>query len=159
MAQLLLQVSGRAGRADSPGEVFVQTYCPEHELWQDLMRPHGYDLFAQRQLQQRHMAKLPPYYYLALFCAEAKIATMAEDFLKALVNLARAKNMAQVNFLGPIPAMQHKRAGYYRSQLLLTSAHRLHLQEALNVLTPQVRELPHASKVRWFLDVDPLEFF
>ncbi len=158
LAQLLLQVAGRAGRADSPGEVFVQTYWPEHPLWHDLCKPQGYMHFAKICLQQRALAELPPFYYAALIGAEAKNTEVARDFLKEIMTMSELLCASTVLLLGPIAALQAKRAGYYRSQILCISAKRHDLQQLLAQLIPQISKIKLANKVRWYLDVDPVEF-
>ncbi len=157
LAQLILQVAGRAGREHQPGKVYIQTYWPEHPIWQDLVKPEGYSRFVTDMLKRREIALLPPYRYMALCYAEAKSAEITEHFLKQEAQHAKALNIPQVNILGPISALQAKRAGYYRAQLLFMSEHRPALQQLLKRWVPQIREDPESHKVRWHIDVDPLE--
>ncbi|MCG8433208.1 MAG: primosomal protein N', partial [Gammaproteobacteria bacterium] len=156
MAQLILQVSGRAGRAERPGEVYIQTHHPEHPLLQQLVR-EGYDAFAKAGLTERRAAGLPPFGRLVLLRAEASQREPAEEFLYAARELAERLQVSGVNVLGPAPAPMEKRAGRYRMQLLLQSEQRAPLHEMLRQLIPVIEELKEARRIRWSLDVDPIE--
>ncbi|NOX42814.1 MAG: primosomal protein N' [Gammaproteobacteria bacterium] len=168
MAQLVVQVAGRAGRAEKPGEVLIQTHQPEHPLLQILIK-HGYKKFAQIALEERRQADLPPYVYLALLRAEAVNMQAPLAFLQAALDISSEYNLsgnnlaenkkAHVSFLGPLPAPMEKRAGRYRAQLLLQSSTRASLHQLLQHWTPRLETLKQARKVRWSLDVDPMEMF
>lgn len=93
LAQQLIQVAGRAGRADRPGEVWLQTHHPEHPLLQTLVNG-GYHAFADAELQQREAAGFPPFAHLALFRAEAKDVAAANQFLIAVRALVGAQTPA-----------------------------------------------------------------
>lgn len=155
MAQLLLQVSGRAGRAEKPGEVLIQTHHPEHPLLTDLMT-QGYSKFAQQCLAQREQTNLPPYNYFALLRAEAVEQEAGHDFLAAVKEILYGTNSV-VQILGPARAPIEKRQGRHRWQLLLTAKNRLVLQQLLHEKLPLIESLKTARKVRWSIDVDPLE--
>jgi len=154
LAQLITQVAGRAGRANKPGEVWLQTHHPEHPLLQDLVN-NGFPHFARFALQERHQANLPPFHYQALFKAEAHQAQKAFDFLLQVSQLACSP---QVMLIGPLPALMEKRQGRYRMQLLLQSPQRSALQNLLQQLLPLAEALPLANQIRWSLDVDPQDF-
>lgn len=158
LAQLLLQVAGRAGRESKAGEVLVQTFWPDHPLLQ-LLISQGYEAFAIKALQERSFAHLPPFYYLALICAEAKQAAQAEDFLQTISDFAHPllNTSLTVTILGPIPALQAKKAGVYRSHLLLQSHDRQALHKLLNQLLPKINKLKKTGIHHWFLDIDPLQ--
>lgn len=158
MAQLLLQVAGRAGRAERPGEVVVQTHHPEHPVLQAMIT-QGYGQFAETLLAEREHAAWPPFSALALLRAESVRQGEAEAFLAHACELARAYAVEGVLLLGPVPAPMARRAGRYRAQLLLQSARRSDLHR---LLTPWVLALEASKlgrKVRWSLDVDPQELF
>lgn len=157
MAQLVVQVAGRAGRADRPGEVVIQTHHPEHPLLTQLVR-HGYDAFADAALAEREAAELPPFASLALLRAEAATAAAPQAFLTAARELA-APLARGVSVLGPAPAPMERRAGRYRAQLLLKSPQRALLQRLLADWAPQLETLPEARRVRWSIDVDPADLF
>ncbi|MBW3568158.1 MAG: primosomal protein N', partial [Proteobacteria bacterium] len=160
MAQLIVQVSGRAGRAERRGEVLIQTHHPEHPLLIQLAN-HGYNAFADAALREREDAGLPPYATLALLRAEASTATPSRAFLESARNLADSLGVQQlgVSLLGPAPAPMERRAGRFRSQLLLKAPERAALQRLLAEWVPQLETLPEARKVRWSVDVDPADLF
>ncbi len=156
LAQLIIQVAGRAGRADRPGEVAIQTHQPEHPLLQQLIQ-RGYPAFAADALAERQQAGLPPFSALALLRAEAVTEEAPEAFLAEAAELAGAAREVGVHCLGPMPAPMPRRAGRYRAQLLLQSTERQPLQRLLARMTPMLKGLDHARRVRWSLDVDPAE--
>ncbi|HET6434963.1 MAG TPA: primosomal protein N' [Xanthomonadaceae bacterium] len=155
LAQLLIQVAGRAGRADRRGEVWLQTHHPEHPLLQTLVRG-GYHAFAHGELAQREAAGFPPFAHLALLRAEAKHADPPRAFLQAAKDALRDTG-ASLELFGPLPAPMPRRAGYVRAQLLLSAAQRRELHGALDAALPRLRELPEARRLRWSLDVDPID--
>jgi primosomal protein N' (replication factor Y) len=156
MAQLVLQVAGRAGRGEAPGRVLIQTRFPEHPLLQTLVR-QGYPAFAAAALAERREAELPPYSHQALLRGEAPQAEPPNRFLTEVAELAAALAMPEVALWGPVPAPMERRAGRYRAHLLLQAATRRPLHELLARLLPAVRDLPSGRRVRWSLDVDPVD--
>ena len=145
-AQLLTQVAGRAGRADRPGEVIIQTHHPEHPL-----------LLSQQILAEREAGLLPPYTSMALFRAEASDLQQPMTFLKEV-----SRYFGQVEGLdcfGPFPAPMIKRAGKMRAQLLCQSAQRGLIQRSLKPVLSAIEQLPSARKVRWSIDIDPQDPF
>jgi primosomal protein N' (replication factor Y) len=155
LAQLLIQVAGRAGRADKRGEVWLQTHHPQHPLLQTLVQG-GYHAFARAELAQREAAGFPPFAHLALLRAEAKHAEPPKAFLQAAHDLLRETGLA-VEVYGPLPAPMPRRAGYVRAQLLFSATQRRDLHAALDAALPRIRDLPEARRLRWSLDVDPLD--
>lgn len=158
MAQLITQVSGRAGRAEKPGRVVVQTRHPDHPLINTLVR-EGYGAFALEALRERRSASLPPYSYQVLIRAEATRDGISREFLEETIGLARPMTSGGVEFWGPVPAPMERRAGQYRAHLLLQSDGRRELQGLLANLLPKMRGLRSARRVRWSVDVDPQEMF
>jgi len=154
LAQSIVQVAGRAGRASRPGEVYIQTACPEHPLLQRLVN-EGYEGFAQSALDERAAAGWPPFSRLALLRADAPERADALGFLEAARGLAPPGY--PVRLLGPVASAMERRAGRYRAQLLVESAQRLGLHQFLARWVKAVESLPEARKVRWSIDVDPLE--
>ena len=155
MAQLLVQVAGRAGRVHEPGEVIIQTYHPDHPLLNCLIR-EGYPAFAQAALQERQLAQFPPYTRLALLRAEANQVDLPLQFLQAAKEHALQLTTAEIQLWGPVPAPMARRAGWYRAQLLLQSAQRDVLHLLLSQWLPSLAKLA-GKKVRWSLDIDPQE--
>jgi primosomal protein N' (replication factor Y) (superfamily II helicase) len=165
LAQLLVQVAGRAGRAERPGQVILQTHHPEHPLLQTLVRG-GYHAFAEAELVQREAAGFPPFAHLALLRAEAKQVEQVQAFLQAARSLfadtlpAHARDASPGIVLhGPMPAPMPRRAGYQRAQLLLSAAQRGQLHAVLDAATASLYDLPQARRVRWSLDVDPVDLY
>jgi len=157
MAQLIIQVAGRAGRAERPGEVVIQTHQPDHPLLVRLVH-EGYPAFATAALEEREAAELPPFSHLALLRAEAVSRTAPLAFLEA-ARAAAEPISGPVLLLGPVPAPMERRAGRYRAQLLLQAEERHALHRLLKQWLPQVEALKSGRQVRWSLDVDPGEMF
>lgn len=156
MGQLLTQVAGRAGREQKPGKVIVQTHQPDHPLLSELVE-HGYPRFARSLLKEREMRQLPPWSHLALVRAEAGSLEVPEQFLQALKPLMAEH--PHVRCLGPLPAPMTRRAGRYRVQLLLQSSRRSDLHRAVASLHSAAEDMPLSKKVRWHIDIDPLDAF
>ena len=147
----LVQVAGRAGRAEKPGVVLVQTEFPDHPLYRAL-RKHDFDGFAASQLAERQMAGFPPFVYQAMLRAEGMDEAMVYDFLNQARNAALALQHA-VEIYGVVPASLPRRANHIRAQLLIQSPKRRDLQLFLRAWQLQANQ-----KLRWSLDVDPIEF-
>ncbi|MCI2245054.1 primosomal protein N' [Xanthomonas sp. PPL568] len=156
LAQQLIQVAGRAGRAARPGEVWLQTHHPAHPLLQTLVHG-GYHAFAAAELEQREAAGFPPFAHLALLRAEAKQVEHANAFLAAVRALLPVQD--EVQRFGPMPAPMPRRAGFQRTQLLLSASTRRALHALLDAAVPAIHALPQARRVRWSLDVDPQDLY
>jgi len=156
LAQQIVQVAGRAGRGDRPGEVLIQTAYPEHPLLQCLIR-EGYEGFAARALEERRAASLPPYSHLALLRADGPARAEVHGFLRQALAAAPPGRGAGLRLLGPAPASMEKRAGRYRAQLLVESPVRGGLQQFLAAWLPEVGKLRAPRSLRWSVDVDPIE--
>ncbi len=155
LAQLVIQVAGRAGRADRAGRVLIQTQCPQHPLLNILVRD-GYAEFASAALQEREAAGWPPYTALALLRAEAADESLPVKFLERARRLAG--QVDEVAILGPVAAPMPRRAGRYRAQLLVQGP-RSALRPFLSGWAPQLAEIDGARRVRWSLDIDPVDLF
>jgi primosomal protein N' (replication factor Y) len=154
LAQTIVQVAGRAGREQARGEVLIQTEYPEHPLLQSLLKG-GYEEFAAAALAERRATSWPPYGRLALLRASASSAQAALDFLQQARALAPADSAVRV--LGPVTAAMARRAGRYHAQLLLESHERGPLHRLLDLWLPGLAQLPQARRVRYALDVDPID--
>lgn len=156
LAQLFIQVAGRAGRASKPGEVILQTHHPEHSLLQSLLH-QGYGRFAEYALQERKFAQLPPYTHLSLFRAESNNNENVEQFLRQVRDILESHPQFHdaTPVLGPIPAPLARRAGKYRWQLLFQAPNRTVMQSMLRGAKAAIELLPLAKKVRWTLDIEP----
>jgi primosomal protein N' (replication factor Y) len=157
LAQTIVQVAGRAGRGSKPGEVLIQTDFPGHPLLLSLLS-EGYDGFARTALTEREQASWPPFSRLAAVRDSAKTAENALEFLTEARKLAGAPPRG-LRLLGPVPAAMSKRAGRYHAQLLIEGADRSSLHHFLDAWLPAVEQLQSARRVRWALDVDPIELF
>ena len=156
LAQQLVQVAGRAGRAAKPGRVLLQTHHPDHPLLRQLLA-HGYAAAAQTLLAERRQGLLPPFAHQALLRAEATQRSAVDAFLdEACANLPADHGL---QIAGPMPAPMPLRAGRQRGQLLLEAASRRDLHAALRPWATQLAQLPSARKVRWSLDVDPIDLY
>jgi len=158
MAQLIIQVAGRAGRADKPGEVIIQTHHPEHLLLRQLVE-QGYPAFAEAALRERQDTLLPPYASMALLRAEATDVEHPRVFLETARELAEPRVGDSLQLWGPVAAPMERRAGRYRAQLLLQTSNRSELQQLLKHWIPQLETLKQARRVRWSIDVDPVDMF
>ena len=151
----LAQVAGRAGRGNKPGEVLIQTAFPEHPLFSAL-RAHDYDTWAKTLLDERKQAGFPPYVYQVLLRAEGKVEAEVYEFMQQARDFA-AGLAAQVEVYGVVPASMPRRANHIRVQLLVQSDTRKSLQNFLREWRPMLEGM-QARKLRWSLDVDPMEF-
>jgi primosomal protein N' (replication factor Y) (superfamily II helicase) len=151
-----MQVSGRAGRATKAGEVLIQTAFPQHALFQAL-RAQDYVTYANEILQERTTMQYPPTSYFALLRAEANDFAQVQQFLNAAGNLARALK-SEVMIYDTVRPQMERLKGMERGQLLLQANSRAALQRLLKPWMAQIHDLPLSKKVRWSLDIDPLEF-
>ncbi len=154
LAQSLVQVAGRAGREDARGEVLIQTDFPNHPLLA-LVLQQGYQGFADFALNEREAAGWPPYAHLALLRAQSTQRADAWAFLSAA--RASAERLGAVTVYGPVKALMERRAGRYRAQLLLHATSRAILHPALRTLRTELDEIGQRQRVRWALDVDPVD--
>jgi len=165
MAQLVLQVAGRAGRGEKSGEVLIQTHHPDHPMLRTLVS-EGYGPFAIHALDERKLANLPPFKYQIMIRAESNYPQDAMQFLnelkRSLVQMSHDDspvNQAQQNLeiWGPVSAPMERRQGRFRYQLLLQSKQRSQLHKLWQQVEPYVYSSPLSRKVRWSIDVDPQE--
>jgi primosomal protein N' (replication factor Y) len=157
--QQIVQVSGRAGRADKPGEVLIQTWHPDHPVFAALQQ-HDFSGFVDFALAERRETEYPPFGFLALLRAESPKLGAALGFLAGARELARACPVgSSVQLLDPVPAPMERRGGRYRAQLLVQSKHRAALHRFLNDWVVLLAESKPGKTVRWSLDVDPIDLY
>ena len=156
LGQLIVQVAGRAGRGDKPGVVALQTHHPEHAELQQLLR-NGYHDFAGSLLAARREVAMPPYQFLVLLNAEARDPDQSIQFLEFAARQINRYAVKELSVLGPTPMMMEKRRGFYRAQLLMSAPDRLTLNRILTMALPAIRNDKQARKVRWYLDIDPID--
>ena len=153
----LMQVAGRAGRAELPGEVLIQTQFPDHPLYAALVR-HDYPAFANEQLKEREQAGFPPYAYQAMLRAEAPQIADSLAFLTTARAWPEASAHPDVMLYDPVPMRMARRANLERAQLLVESPSRRALQNFLSAWGVLLDGIKVPSRLRWHLEVDPLEF-
>lgn len=158
LAQSIVQVAGRAGRESRQGEVLIQTAFPDNPFWKTLIEG-GYPLVSDQALSERESTRWPPFTRLALLRAAAHHKGDAHRFLDVARRYLAANDSAQLRVLGPVDAPMARKAGRYRAQLLLQSSDRSTLHRVLAQLRPQLEGDAAARRVRWSIDVDPIELF
>ncbi|AVO49694.1 primosomal protein N' [Melaminivora suipulveris] len=163
---LLMQAAGRAGRdaqytaaSEQPAEMWIQTWHPEHPVYATLRR-HDWPAFAGQQLAERREAGMPPFAHQALVRADARSQEVAQAFLSAAADAARAAGLPGldlVHLFPPVPLAVQRVAGVERAQMLLESPSRAALQAFLAAWQGVLHaERPqHKGLVRWLVDVDP----
>ena len=158
MAQSIIQVAGRAGREDRPGEVLIQTAFPENKFWRTLMAG-GYRQLSDNALAEREITRWPPFTRLALIRSAAHQHSDAHRLLDIAKRYLDDNADNALRALGPVDAPMARKAGRYRAQLLLQSSDRPTLHRVLKELRLIMESDPAARKVRWSIDVDPVELF
>jgi primosomal protein N' (replication factor Y) len=156
LAQLLIQVSGRAGRSTKKGKVLLQTYLPEHPLL-NLLLAKGYTAFSEEALKIRKECAFPPYTFMLLIRARANNMGLTQNFLQEVKSILINSNCQGLTLYGPIPALMERKAGMYQSQLIIFSKHRKSIQQNLANWATEITALPLAKRTRWSIEVDPLE--
>ena len=148
LAQLLVQVSGRAGRADTRGEVIIQTQNPTHEFF-GLLLKKGYQTFAQEQLHEREAMGFPPYSHMAIIHAQHRDEHTLVQQLQPALEIQ--SHHPDVNVLGPLPAPIQRKQKMHRMQIIINANSRKALHHYLFAVK---KELP--AQLRWIVDVDPI---
>jgi primosomal protein N' (replication factor Y) len=156
LAQLVVQVAGRAGRASKPGSVLLQTHHPDHPMLHSLLRG-GYAAVATELLEERRLLELPPFAHQVLLRADALGRAEVDAFL-AQAHVAIGPP-GDLRIAGPMPAPMPLRAGRHRGQLLVEAGSRARLHAFLRPWQHALVGLPEARKVRWSLDVDPIDLY
>jgi primosomal protein N' (replication factor Y) (superfamily II helicase) len=154
LVQLLFQVSGRAGRAERPGRVLIQSHQPEHPLLQLLFK-QNYTEIAQHLMHEREQTKLPPFAAAAMLRAESADVLRLQEFMQQARALFPVSQTLEC--FGPMPALLPKRAGKHRAQLVLTSAERGTLHQAIKSWRTALPALTRAD-LHYSLDIDPMDF-
>lgn len=158
MAQTIVQVAGRAGRAEKPGEVIIQTRHSEHPALMNLVNA-SYEDYARDLLQERAQSKMPPFAHLALLRIESTFLDRGFNFARDCLTQAIAlqTDFAEIELIGPLPAPLEKKAGRYRFQLFIKSTSRPTLLRYLQQFTQALERIKSPAQTRWSLDVDPLD--
>lgn len=151
----LMQVSGRAGRASKSGEVLIQTAFPDHQLF-NALQLQEYQAYAKLQIKEREITAFPPFTYLAVLRAEASQFSVVQQFLNDAMAWGRDLS-SDVMIYDPLRPHMEKLKGMERGHLLFQAKQRSAMQMLLKNLVHLLREHSLASKVRWSVDVDPIE--
>ena len=161
-AQLIEQVAGRAGRAENPGDVWIQTLYADHPQL-NLLIDNGYHALALSMLKERLEQQLPPYSHMAMLRSECEDQGLSRQLTDQARHMLQdwlrqyGKGNAPVTLLGPFPAIMERRNGRFRYQLQIFCPERKSLHQALDALVKQLQSLKGFNKVRWHLDVDPVD--
>lgn len=151
----LMQVSGRAGRADKPGKVLIQTQLPEHPVFA-AVKAQDYAVFAENELNERQMFAMPPFGFQTAVRADAPRVADALEFLNAAKETLAPLLPASVSQFGAAPMLMVRLAERERAQIFLESTSRQDLHRAVS-LWVQVLQQNRDGKIRWSVDVDPHE--
>jgi primosomal protein N' (replication factor Y) len=154
LAQLIVQVSGRAGRGSIKGEVWLQTKFPEHPVIQDLIN-NKYSDFASFALTEREMLNLPPYAHQVLIRAEATNEEYASHWLQSIT--PHLNQFSDLLVLGPSPAPMTKKAGKFRHMLTIQCKSRPYLHKVVDWLIENLDSVQKDNRIRWSIDIDPLD--
>ena len=151
----LMQVSGRAGRADKPGKVLIQTQLPEHPVFA-AVKAQDYAVFAENELNERQMFAMPPFGFQTAVRADAPRVADAMEFLNAAKETLAPLLPASVSQFGAAPMLMVRLAERERAQIFLESPSRQDLHRAVS-LWVQVLQQNRDGKIRWSVDVDVQE--
>lgn len=151
----LMQVSGRAGRADKPGKVLIQTQLPEHPVFA-AVKAQNYAVFAENELNERQMFAMPPFGFQTAVRADAPRVADAMEFLNAAKETLAPLLPESVSQFGAAPMLMVRLAERERAQIFLESPSRQDLHRAVS-LWAQVLQQNRDGKIRWSVDVDPQE--
>ena len=151
----LMQVSGRAGRADKPGKVLIQTQLPEHPVFA-AVKAQDYAVFAENELNERQMFAMPPFGFQTAIRADAPRVADAMEFLNAAKETLAPLLPESVSQFGAAPMLMVRLAERERAQIFLESTSRQDLHRAVS-LWVQVLQQNRDGKIRWSVDVDPQE--
>lgn len=158
MAQMLTQVGGRAGRADFPGQVILQTHYPDHPALLSMLHT-SYAKHARDILKQRVNLGLPPIGKMMVLRTDCSDMNTGEQFLYNLRKQVQAHMPAGTTLIGPLPSPMQRRAGKFRSQMMVMASSRKDAHTAASLLVAAAQRLPTRQQMKWSIDVDPQDTF
>ena len=158
LAQNLIQVSGRAGREKQKGQVIIQTEYPDHPFWEALFNG-GYKDVVKQTLKERQEASWPPFSNLILIRVSSHRKDFTWDFLNTANKIIMSNKFKDINILGPVSSPMEKKAGRFRGQLLLHCENRMPLHQQTALLFKKIQRKKCTHRVKWSIDVDPIELF
>src|SRR5210317_196793 len=153
----LVQVAGRAGRGSIPGEVIIQTNFPEHPLYLSV-KNQDYESFASEEINLRKELNFPPFCFQAVLRAESKNKKNVENFINQVYSIARQIYTQDVDIFHPVQPFLDRLKGFERYQLYFHSTNRSSLNKFLNFLKGEIHANKEFKKVKWNLDIDPVDF-
>ncbi len=157
LAQNIIQVAGRAGREKKKGQVIIQTEYPDHPFW-PLLFQGGYKEIVEMTLMDRKSANWPPYSFIVLIRAQSHRKKYTWSFLEEAKKILISQK-PNFSILGPVSAPMEKKASHYRGQLLLQSKGRKSLNQTLKMFIDEIERKKFVRRVKWSIDVDPIELF
>ncbi|MEQ9209348.1 MAG: primosomal protein N' [Pseudomonadales bacterium] len=152
LSQTLIQVAGRSGRGDRPGQILVETSQPDHPLLEQLCQ-QGYDQVSRNLLEMRKQHGLPPIGYSAALHASSTDLKLVSQFM---ASLEAGPGNVPVEYIGPMPSIIERKAGRYRYQIRFFAKTRSELHSELAKLENRITQMKGFSKIRWAIDIDPL---
>ena len=155
LAQQLIQVSGRSGRGNKSGEVILQTSYPENQDLDCLIK-NGYEDWMNNLLSVRSTLGLPPHKNWGLIQAKAKKYSDAENFLNNIKNII-IKNK-EIEIFGPMPSIMQKKANLYNLNLIIQAKNKTKLNYVIKDCIPSIKDIPYSNKIRWSVDIDPIDY-
>ena len=157
VAQLITQVSGRAGREKKPGRVILQTYCQEHPQMEELLKG-DYESFIKKIIKDRASTKSPPFSFQIKLQAESFNGLQSRDFLVSCLDyLNNSQHLSKgMKIIGPLPSLMEKKSGVYRWEVSFFSSSRKSLHNLADHLQSFLYLPKQTRKVRWSIDVDPI---
>ena len=157
LAQNIIQVAGRAGRENKRGQVIIQTEYPDHPFW-SLLFQGGYKEIIEMTLLDRKSANWPPYSFIVLIRARSHRKKYTWSFLEEAKRILVSQK-PDFSVLGPVSAPMERKASHYRGQLLLQSTGRKSLNKSLKIFIDEIERKKLVRRVKWSIDVDPIELF
>lgn len=155
LAQQLIQVSGRSGRGDIAGEVILQTSFPDNEDLDCLIK-NGYEIWMKNLLSLRSNLGLPPHRNWGIIKAKSRKYMDAENFLDNLKNIIN-KNK-DIEIFGPMPSMMQKKANLYNLNLVIQAKNKSKLNYVIKDCIPYIKDIPYSNKIKWSVDIDPIDY-
>ena len=154
ISQLLIQVSGRAGRNNNLAKVIIQTRYPD-DINLNKIKTGDYMKFASQCLSNNEQMNLPPFTTLCLLRCSSPTQKSNVDFLEKAVLIL--SNRTDINVIGPLPSLVSKSKGNYRHQVYIHAPKKTFLNKVLKFLTTEFEKWPESNKVKWSFDIDPID--
>tara|TARA_B100000686_G_scaffold31749_1_gene32956 strand:- start:11226 stop:13436 length:2211 start_codon:yes stop_codon:yes gene_type:complete len=157
VAQLITQVSGRAGREKKPGKVILQTYCKDHPQMEELLKG-DYENFVKRIIQERSLSKSPPFSFQIKLQAESIKGLHSREFLETCLDhlSGNLRENNDIKYTGPLPSLMEKKSGLFRWEVSFFSSNRKSLHNLTDILQSFLYLPKQTRSVRWSIDVDPI---